>query len=385
MVKKMRILILNYEFPPLGGGAGRATLNIAKELVKQGHQVDIITSKYNDHTPRKDSKATIYSVNTHRKSIHDVGLLAIVEYLVKGWFIYRKLVKKNDYDAIHAFFSIPTGIITYLGKKLYGKKYIVSLRGSDVPGYDPDMFPILQKMLIGLNRKIWKNAETVVANSNGLKKIAEQTEKMRFGVIHNAANTDLFKPANKKKQGKTLRLVTVCRILKRKGLQHVIQALKQIEQEDITLDIYGTGEYEEELKELVKEKQLQRKVLFHGFKPSKEIAKKLNEADVFIHPSLTEAFGMVFAEAMACGLPIIATRVGGIPEIVEDGKNGFLVKPGDVQGLKKAIQKLKGNPTLMKQMGKDSLKKVKERFSWEKVAQAYLKEYQKANQGKRSR
>ncbi len=374
----MRILILNYEFPPLGGGAGRATCNIAKELIKKGHQVDIITSKYKQHTPRTETKARIFAVKTHRKSIHNVGLIAMVEYLFKGWFIYRKLIKQQNYDAIHTFFSIPTGIIPYIGKKLYGKEYIISLRGSDVPGYDPSMFPLLQKILVGLNRQIWKEATAVITNSKGLKKIAEKTEKMDFGVIYNAANTDIFKPiAKKQRKDKTLRLITVCRVLKRKGLQHVLQAIKEINREDITLDVYGTGDYEENLKELSKQYNLQEKVFFHGFKPSKEIAKKLNNADVFIHPSLTESFDMVFAEAMACGLPIIASSVGGIPEIVENGKNGILVKPADVEGIKKAILKLKKNPSLREQIEKNNLKKAKEQLSWKKVTQAYLKEYQK--------
>lgn len=372
----MKILMLNYEFPPLGGGAGRATLNISRELVKLGHEVDIITSGYKKFKKfEKINGANVYKVKTHRKSIHEVGYLAMLEYVIKGWFLYRKLIKQNKYDVIHSFFSIPSGIIPYLGKILYKKDYIVSLRGTDVPGYDKTQFQLVQRLLEPLNIKIWKNAKSVVTLSSGLTALAKKSLEINYKTVYNGIDTQVFKFMNLPKKHKKFGLVTVSRLLKRKGIHHVLEALKELNDDQITLDIYGMGNYESELKTQVINLNLGKQVFFREYVENQKLYKTLNKHDAFILPSLTESFGLVLLEAMACGLPVIASSVGGIPEIVEDGINGVLVEPGNVSQIKEAIMKLKENPKLREKMQKANLKRVKTHFTWESVAKKYLKIY----------
>jgi len=372
----MKILMLNYEFPPLGGGAGRATLNIARELVKSGNEVDILTSSYEKKaTDEVVDGINIYRVFSKRKGIHECGFLGMLSYVIFGFFKFRKLVKNKKYDVIHAFFSIPTGIITFLGKKIYGLNYIVSLRGSDVPDYDQYEFNVMHKFLKPLNRRIWKNAHSVVVLSKNLAEIASKTEpKLHYKVIYNGIDMSVFRPMNVKKTDECIQLICVSRLLKRKGIQYLLYALSKLRYPNLKLLIVGTGNYGEELRRLTSKLDLSERVSFHNYCKNEDLPELYNRSDIFVLPSLTESFGLVFLEAMACGLPIIATRTGGIPEIVENGENGILVEPGEIDELKNALDRLISDKELRQKMSRNNLLRVRE-FSWEKIANQYLEEY----------
>lgn len=376
MNNKMKILMLNYEFPPLGGGAGKATFNIAKELANLGHDVDVITSGYGEFRSFEEIFGIqVFKVKTHRRSIHDVGYFAMIEYVFKGWTLYKKLIRQNNYDIIHSFFSIPTGIIPYLGKILYGKDYIVSLRGSDVPGYDPTQFKLAHILLKSLNMKIWKNAKAIVALSNGLRKIAAKNTSKRIDVIYNGINQSNFCRKKQHKKTKIFKMVSVCRLLKRKGIQNVIKAMQQIDDKNILLDIYGTGNYEKKLQRIIAKTGMKDQVKLKGYVSNDKLCSILNKYDLFVHPSLTEALGNTFLEAMASGLPIIGSNVGGIPEVVIQGENGVLVEPNNVKMIKNGIIWMKKNPDVMKKMSSKNAKRIIEHFSWNRIAREYLKLY----------
>jgi glycosyltransferase involved in cell wall biosynthesis len=118
---------------------------------------------------------------------------------------------------------------------------------------------------------------------------------------------------------------------------------------------------------------LEEKVIFHGVVGLKDLEKFYSEADIFVLPSLYEPFGIVFAEAMSFGLPIIATRVGGIPELVEDGENGFLVPPKDVNSLADAIDKLVSDAELREKFGRRSYEKSMKLNTWEECDERIFK------------
>ena len=374
----MKILMLNHEFPPVGGGAGRATFNIAKELHKMGHEVDILTSSYADHKQDEVIEGVrIYRVKSRKKQIFDTDLLGILIYTFFGTNKLRKLLRQKDYDLTHSFFSMPAGIISLIGKRVYGIPYIVSLRGSDVPNYDPYKLNYMHKISRQLTRLIWRNSKKTVALSHGLKDIALKTyPALKFDVVYNGIDTTIFKNSKRSKKNDTVRLICVSRLLKRKGIHHLLLALSQMNLNRVELTIVGTGNFERNLKKLVMELNLNKNVSFYGYFDNNKLPELYNEADIFVLPSLTESFGIVFAEAMACGLPIIGTRAGGIPEVVRDGENGILVQPGNVDELKIALEKLIKNKELREKMGEKSVKIIQQNFTWNKIARDYLGIYQ---------
>jgi glycosyltransferase involved in cell wall biosynthesis len=374
----MKILMLNHEFPPMGGGAGRATFNIAKELYKMGHQVDILTSAYKNYTRDEVIDGVqIYRVQSKKKHILETDLVGILLYTIFGMNKFRKLLKQNDYDLTHSFFSIPAGIISLFGNKVYGIPYVVSLRGSDVPNYDPYKLNYIHKISKPLTKLIWKNAIKTVALSNGLKDIALKTDPtLNFAVVYNGIDTTIFKRLKRKNESENVKLICVARLLKRKGIHHLLLALSQMNLNNVELLIVGTGNFENELKGLSAKFNLNKTVSFFGYCNNYKLPELYSGADIFVLPSLTESFGIVFAEAMACGLPIIGTTAGGIPEVVRNGENGVLVPPGNVNKLKNALVKLINNNELRKKMGEKSIKIVQENFTWNKIAKDYLQIYE---------
>ncbi len=376
----MNILLVNHEFPPYGGGAGQATYNIVKRLTLKGNTVSVLTAKYGDEKKFEVVNGVkIYRVLSYRKSVHENSAIGVVMFIFFGFIKYAKLIRKEKFDAVHTFFTVPSGLIAYFGKKLFGRSYIVNLRGADVPGYDSYKWTFFHRFSRKLVSAVWKNAGCVVSLSKGLANIARNTVDMNFKVIYNGVDTDVFYPVEKIcRKDKMIRLVSVSRIVERKGFQYLVEALSDIKTGvdlDFELTVAGVGEYLDELKSLVHQSGIGDNVKFVGYVDNKNLVKLYNSSDIFILPSLTESFGIVFVEAMACGLPVIGTTVGGIPEVVIDGENGILVSPRDAGSLKSVILKLARNKRLRKKMSGKNLESVRENFCWDKVAERFSRVY----------
>ena len=378
----MHVLLLNYEFPPAGGGAGFATYNIGRELVRMGVSVDVLTSRIEGETDGDTLDGMrIYRVPSWRKGIHDCGMLGAYSYVGFAFHKRYKLLKSTNYDLEHYFFSLPTGILSLSPIPRNKNTYIVSLRGSDVPGYDP-FNPKLERMhriLLPLTKRIWRNASAVVALSQGLKAIALQTAPSQdIDVISNGIEVDHFSPyTGEYKHDGPLRLITVSRLLERKGIHHLLAAIANPSPLPVTLNIVGTGSYEDELRKACTEYGLDDRVTFTGFVRRDKLPELYRQHDVFALPSQTESFGLVFAEAMACGLPIIGTDVGGIPELVRHGTDGILVKPAEPGKVRESLEALLNNPAKRKAMGLAARQRIEEKYAWRVIASQYLEHYRK--------
>lgn len=364
----MKILLLNYEYPPIGGGASNATYYILKEFSKQENiEIDLITSSVSGFEIIDFSS----NVKIHRLDIGKNGNLHFQsnkELLIYSWKAYwyiKKLISKNKYDLIHAFFGIPCG---YIAMKTH-IPYIVSLRGSDVPFYNK-RFEKLDKLIFKrLSKKIWKKARAVVANSQGLKDLALKTGPGQdIKVIYNGVDINEFVPIKKNKVGNKIILISTGRLISRKGYKYLIEALKVID--NCKLQLIGGGILKEELEKQAEENKVD--VEFLGKVDHKVIYKYLQKADIFILPSLNEGMSNSILEAMSCGLPIIATDVGGSKELING--NGFIVPKANIEELRQAILKYFNDKNLIIKHGKNS-RKLAEKMSWDKIANSYYKAY----------
>jgi phosphatidylinositol alpha-1,6-mannosyltransferase len=227
-------------------------------------------------------------------------------------------------------------------------------------------------------RSLLADADLIIANSDFSKELAKSrgANEERIKVLHPAVDTNFFIPpsdkdATRRQLGVDGRetLVTVAHLVKRKGHEQVIQALptiKSVYPEVIYLAV-GSGPYENSLRRLVKDLGVSEAVRFCGFVPAQELPLYYGAADIHVMASTfngdVEGFGISFIEAAACGTTSIGSRTGGIPDAVADGETGFLVEPGDVQGLSKTIVKLLDNKKIRDQMGFSARKMVEIRFS----------------------
>jgi glycosyltransferase involved in cell wall biosynthesis len=169
-------------------------------------------------------------------------------------------------------------------------------------------------------------------------------------------------------------LLTVAQLIKEKGIDVLIRALAELP-DDVVLWIVGEGDEAAQLHDHCSELHLTSRIYFHGLQ--KNVAPFMQAADCFVCPSLwAEAAGLVNLEAKASGLPVIASRIGGLPECVEDGHTGFLFSPGDHRELAHCVQSLKGDPTLYQKMGMEARSRAIESFSASARIRGYLESYQ---------
>jgi glycosyltransferase involved in cell wall biosynthesis len=386
----MRILVLNYEYPPLGGGAAVATAALAQALLERGVTVDVVTAGPGLSTERHSAEGpaqpsdegglTVYRVKSRRTGVHEAGMGDAASYLVAALPLIRQLLRTHKYDAVHVFFSLPTGaLLPFL--RLRGVPVVVSLRGSDVPGYDLHNRSLqwAHRLLTPLTRWIWRRADRVVAVCDSLGQLALRTwPDLRYTVVPNGVDLTLFHPADPAtpRLSKRIRCVAVARLIERKGLGDLIRALAMLERGRFELEIVGGGSDQRVLRDLATRLGVADEVLFSGPLPRAEVAERYRAADLFTLPSSAEAFGNVFAEALASGLPIVGSTTGGIPDLVDHGRNGLLVPPGDVQALAGAIRYLADDPELRAEMAVRNRARAETTLEWAQVTRRYLSIYE---------
>jgi glycosyltransferase involved in cell wall biosynthesis len=163
-----------------------------------------------------------------------------------------------------------------------------------------------------------------------------------------------------------------------KGIDVLLKSLPMlIRHQNVVLNIVGTGPRLDEYRALAQQLAIDQHVRFLGFIERDKMPAQYTEADLFVLPSRRESFGLVLAEAMACGLPVVATTAGAIPEVVKDGVTGLLVPPDDPEGLAEAINSLLGDPARMNDMGAQGRARVERLFTWDKVVERVIAGYHK--------
>jgi glycosyltransferase involved in cell wall biosynthesis len=371
----MKILMLNYEFPPIGGGAANAHLHILTEYAGNNSlAVDVLTSAPRPGfiTEKFSDNITIYKVGVHKKNLHFWRKTEVLEWLIKAGFHYRRLLRENDYDLVHAFFGFPTGWLCYrTAKKL---PYIISLRGSDVPGYNIRL-GLDYKLMAGLFRRIWSSAAAVVANSKGLRNLAlEFMPGLEIKIIPNGIDTDKFHPSEKQTLTMPIQILTVSRLITRKRLDLLIKAVARAKEAglNIRLNIAGQGNLMQPLQKIANELNIADSVSFMGRVPAEQMPQLYRDNDIFAMSSAHEGMSNAMLEAMASGLPIITNRCEGVEELIAD--NGIVIEQANAESIANAIKSVVENEKSYNATCIAARKKAKE-FAWKKVADEYLNCY----------
>jgi len=377
----MHILMLNHEFPPLGGGGGRVCYEIARQLVQFHCQVTVITTNHR-HLPSEEHIEGIQVLRVYgkRKSdLHNNVPITMASFLTLGTLKALRFIRKNPVDLIHAYFTIPAGISGAWMKQLTKLPFIVSPHGSDVPHHNPEKFNLPIRLLTPIIKQVWQKADRVVAVSDGLRQTAKRTSPhIAIDVIHNGIDTQHFSPPTVSPQNKIPQLISVGRLVKLKGLHHLLEALAQVKQngQAFHLNIAGDGPEKIHLVQLSEQLGLKERVTFLGHVTYEKLPYQYQQSDLFVLPSLAESFGQVFAEAMACGLPIIGSNTGGIPEVVGPQQNPWLITPGDVSSLAQKITTLLTSPNQRHLLKETNIHHVRNHLTWSHCARTYLNLYQ---------
>lgn len=371
---KKTILMLNYEFPPIGGGAATANYYLLKEFTNNPDlEIDLITSSSTNkfEIEQFSDNIKIFKLNVCKKDPHYWTMSEIARWTWKAYWLSRKLINKNNYDLCHCWFIWPPGIIACLFRNKM--PYIIALRGSDVPGYNPRL-KLLDKLFFRfISRIICKKAKVVTANSRNLKELAKKTlNEINIEVIFNGVDIDKFKPVVSD-SNINIDILFVGRLIRRKGIINLLRAFKEVcdEYKNCRLTIVGGGPKWKYLENFCKRIKIESRVNFLGAVEYRNVDKIYQKASIVVMPSLVESMSNVIQEAMASGLPIITTDTGAA-ELIDE--NGFIVDKGDYKQIKKAIMEYITNPELMRKHGLQS-RKIAEKMSWSNNAEAYIEIY----------
>lgn len=305
---------------------------------------------------------------------HPKSLATMVTY---SWFV-TKLVKKHNVDLINAHFAVPEGFAGLIAKRETHRPLIVTLHGYDVLtepsiNYGARLIPFLDNIV----RKVLKEADLVItestATANEALRIGCKLEKL--ALIPNGVDTKRFDP---KIDGGPIRdllaindrsmVFTLRRHVPKNGIEYLIKAASLVlkDKQNVVLVIGSDGPLRWKYERLVADLGITENVIFTGFIHPKDVPYYYAASDIFVVPSVIEAFGLVTVEAMACGKPVIGANVGGIPDVIKNGLNGYLVEPKDPKSLADKIAFLIENPGLMKKMGREGRRIAEKNFDIEK-------------------
>ncbi len=373
----MKILLINYEYPPLGGGAGQATAALAIEFAAAGHEPLVLTSRFRGQ-PREETVAGVRlrRVAVVRRRADRCTPAEMLTFLASASVVAWREVRVWKPDATIAFFGIPSGPVGWLLLLTARVPYIVSLRGGDVPGFQPYDLAFFHRLLGPFIRLLWKKAAAVVANSAGLQTLALRfAPELPVAVIPNGVDAQTFHPAaeSERPSGGPVRLLFVGRVVFQKGLDVLLRALADLPAPLAwDIEIIGDGDQRAALTAEAARLGLSTRITFAGWCDRARIAERYRAADIFVFPSRDEGMPNVVLEAMASGLPIVATAIAGSEELVREGGNGHLVPAENAAALTAALARLIADPAQCRAMGRASRAIVEREYTWARVAASYL-------------
>jgi len=273
---------------------------------------------------------------------------------------------------INAHWLIPQGFIAAVLKPILRTNVVISIHGADV-------FTMNGKLMRALKKFALSRADAVICNSSATRDVCRDLLDREYYTIPMGVDVERFAIPVSRSPRDTLELLFVGRVVEEKGIAYVCEAVKQLTEQKVSvrLTIVGDGSAKQKIEEFVVKNNLSGVISFAGWVQHEKLPQFYANADVFVGPSIThengwkEAFGLVFAEALAAGLPVITTDNGGIRDIVIDDVNGLVVPEKDATAIANAIKKLAGNPDLRDRLGMTGAKQIRENFSWEAVTNKY--------------
>jgi len=375
MEVRRRILIVNYEYPPLGGGGAVQSRHLAEALAKRGHVIHVLTAAW----AALAREETLNGVHIHRipalrRQAGRSNVLEMFSFLRLAWRYAPELARTYDIDIALVYFTLPCGPVGWRLSRTNDIPYVIALMGGDVPGFDPSALRWHHRLTGWAISALWRDAAAVIANAEGLAHLARRhAPTQSVDVIPAGAHLDPVVP----RQALDIELLFVGRLVSQKGCDILLAALSGLATHHTWhLTIIGDGPARASLEAAAHRHGLNHRITFTGWRPADDIAQR--HADIFVLPSRDEGLPSAVLEAMGRAMPVVATRIGGVPDLVTHGETGLLVPAEDPTSLRAALQRLMEDPALRKRMGDAGRRRIGAHYTWSAAADRWAAVLEKA-------
>ncbi len=323
--KKLRILTLCYEWPPVGGGGGRSAKEIAEAIAARGHRVRVQTIRFNN-TPAHEvvHRVDVYRTWGFRRRADQCTPFEMAGFLASSAIPTLRHIAAFKPDLIHAHFAVPTGALALACSGLSRCPYVITAHLGDVPGAIPEQTDALFRWLNPLIRPIWNGAANVVAVSHFVGELAANAYGRKAVIIPNGISLR-SRPVIPNSMNRPPRLIFVGRLNQQKNLLFLPPVLAKIRDLEWEFDIVGDGTERKGLEKAFAEFGLSSRVHFHGWVDRNAVEQKLTEAEIFILPSLVEGLSVAVLEALKYGLLLIGSDIPSLRDCVVQNVNGCLI------------------------------------------------------------
>ncbi len=386
----MKILMLTWEYPPrIVGGIARVVHDLSKRLIKDGHEVHVVTYKEGNVSEYENDKG----VHVHRVNNYMINPNNFIDWIMQLNFSMvakanELIEKEGKFDVIHAH----DWLVTYAAKTLknsYNIPIVATIHATE-SGRNSGIHDEVQRYINDTEWLLTYEASEVLVNSNYMKNELQRLFGLPFekiNVVPNGINMTSFNGVERDYDFRRQYaadnekiILFLGRLVYEKGVQHLIAAMPKIlaNYHDSKLIIAGKGGMLDELREQVNYLNIGHKVYFTGYLDAKKVCKMYKAADISVFPSTYEPFGIVALEAMLAGVPTVVSDVGGLDEIVEHKVNGMKSYAGNPNSIADSILNLLYDPQLCANIVKQARIKVKNEYNWNKIAQDTYFIYQKA-------
>jgi len=377
----LHICMLTSEFPPTIGGVSHYVYNLSTELIRKGHKVTVIT---------RGSWKGLQTNCAKGISVYRLPFLRIYPFHVEIHKVFLTRIFKllePDFDLVHVHHplsplihtSLPIVVTVHssLGLSESGSIEFQNFYSSvDIPR---PLLSLIRSYFRKIEQRIIENADVTTTVSTALiKELKEHYgfDAISLNLLGNGVDTALFTPGNAKENAPYI--LYTGRLSWNKGLIDLVKSAKYIlnEHPEVSFVLTGRGPLENDLRKLVTKMKMSREFSFVGYVDTQSLVQYYQNAKVFVLPSYYEGLPTTLLEAMACGIPVVTTSVGGIPEVVVNGKNGFIIPIKDPTAIASAVSKLLENEKQRVNMGRIARNTVEKNYSWDRVASEALKYYE---------
>lgn len=366
----MRILVFSHEYPPVGGGGGRVAQDLCRGLAARGHSVRILTAAYGD-LPRAENDAGVEVVRlpSGRREAFRAGLGAMAGYLWAAFWAGWKTIRQWKPDVLHVHFAVPSGPAAWLLSRLTGVPYVLTAHLGDVPGGTPEKTGRWFRYIYPFTPPIWRGAARVVAVSEFTRSLAARHYPVPVEVIFNGVDLAALDPGNISVH-RPPRLVFAGRFVPQKDPLQVVRALNAVRDLPWTCAMLGDGPLRSAVQEEIRRCDLEERFDLPGWVAPEAVLREFSASDVLFMPSLSEGLPVVGVQALALGLALLVTRVGGWADLVDAGRNGSMLAPGNTDGFAAALRGWLSDPAALL-AARQSSRALAAKFDLEKIVREY--------------